>query len=335
MLVSIAIDPSCFGGNVVKDVETKVAAEQILAALGSNAVALCALENEWVSELVSEATKLNATNTKLGQSLQIRVEELLKLRRLSTVALNRRIKGSQLQRIRQISSLLRADIAVCANATEAVTLRGLVDETIEVCELRDYSNSDSEFKRAVWSEPQDLNNMDSMLAASIIGRSVKYAKKIEIVDPHIGKRARDGRQTTQLKKTAEAILFVAEQWIDSSPYSTNNGINITVITKGGQVGAGGIIFPEKAGPAIELALRDCDRKGLIGKSQVIFKKDSEPSKFRARFIRAGQHCWSIGHEISDLRQLKKPPGQRGDFFIERDCKLFRKLVCDIYDLPNA
>jgi len=177
--------------------------------------------------------------------------------------------------------------------------------------------------------------MDGVLAASVVGRAVKYSRTIEFIDPHLGKRGRQGRQTRELKRTAEAILYVAEQWSDSSPYHLGDGVDVLIVTRGGDVGAGGFVDPSLASKAISLALKDCDSAGIIRSSKVVFKQDVNPSRFRARFIRAGQHCWSIGHEISDLARLRKPAGQRGDLFIEQDCKLFRKLAADISELPDA
>lgn len=336
MLVSIAIDPRCFGVDVIDDLESKRAAEGILNALRGNAVALCDIDRDWLNALKSQIIDLNIANTGLGQSVQIRFEELLKQQRLSIVPVGRRITGSKIHRLRRISKLLRADIVICASSAEVDELSDLVDDGIEVCSLNHYARSNTEYRRQVWSEPADLNNMKSVLAESIVGRAVKYSDEIIIYDPFIGKLAATARsgQPRNLRKFAQAVVFVAQQWFDVSPYSRGDGVKIKIVTRAGWIPASPHIAPDNAHSRLETALRNCDTDGFIKELDLIFKQDDKQPRFRSRYIKAGQHCWKIDHEIRDLILVKSPRGERGDVSVTQDCQTFRSFVRGIEELPD-
>ena len=178
--------------------------------------------------------------------------------------------------------------------------------------------------------------MQAILAEAIVGRAVKYADEITVIDPYIGKIARnaEGRTSINLRKFAQAIIFVAEQWSDVSPYATKEGLDVKIITRAGWVSASAYIEPDKARPGIERALSECDSNDIINRVTVIFKQDSKQSSFRARYIKAGAHCWKIDHEIRDLILLRREPGQRGDIAITQDCQTFRAFVADIEGLQE-
>ena len=113
MLVSIAIHPNCFGADAVRNMEDRIAAERVIAALRGNAVLLCDLEETWRSQVATEVIDLGTSNTKLGQSIQIKIADLLKGQRLTAISLGRNSQGSPSDRLRRIATSLHADIVIC------------------------------------------------------------------------------------------------------------------------------------------------------------------------------------------------------------------------------
>jgi hypothetical protein len=335
VIVGITIDPACFGPSTIVDLETRMAAEKLLAAALSNAVFLCDADPVFSSNLISHADQLNTESTKLGEQLLIRTIELRKQRRSTLASIGEIIEGTTAERLRKITSGLRGDIVVCANDADIVELADLSDAGIEVCSLLDYENSATERKRLAWNSPQGLEEVAGTVADEIIGRAVMFSHELIFVDRYIGVMTRDKRITARLKEAARAIVYVSTLWRKVSPYSGGRKATVLVITEGGMTGADGYVDAQEAERLITLAVKDEDSDNNIRSLSVEVKQESDPACFKDRFIKAGDRCWQIGHSISSLDNLRKAPGARDTIAIYPDCLYFRKVVAGVRNLPSA
>ena len=94
MLVSIAIDPACFGPKVVVDDESRFCAERVLDSVLDNAVLVSAFGRDFRDHLIDE---VSALGTGRGEHIQILAADILKQRRNRIVALDCPLPGSSLQ----------------------------------------------------------------------------------------------------------------------------------------------------------------------------------------------------------------------------------------------
>ena len=94
------------------------------------------------------------------------------------------------------------------------TLRDLERDGIEVIAIREYSRSVAERERQRYREAVRLDNIEDVGARDrVVGRVVKYARRITLIDPYIASSAESGHADAYVR----AVAYVAELGSDSLP----------------------------------------------------------------------------------------------------------------------
>ena len=335
MLVSIAVNAASFGPSSITDIGIRDAAEDVLTAATENAVLLTIAGEKFVRDVGHQILQLP---TKLGQQLGIRVPDLqsCSARSLVTAAPSQVCEVSDpVARLRYLATALHADLVLCSTSGEVDSLTDLRNQGIEVCTVGEFRNCETEVRRKKWTHTQRLDNIhDDATCKDIVGRTVKYGRKIVIADRMFGRQARDGASTKNLRLFARGVVYLAERWQQQSPYSAGQSASVEIITEGGQT-SGGFVNPKTARLAIEDAIRVEDRQNVVGNIVVCFKRDSQPEIFLERYIGAGNRCWCIKHGIDFIGGLFERPKHRKATFIDPDCDANRQVLAQIRDLRDA
>src|SRR5207249_4788248 len=157
------------------------------------------------------------------------------------------------------------------------------DAGIELSTVDDYPACGTERTRCTWLEAQELNILDRGECESVTGHAIRYCDEIVLADKMVGRAAKDGRESQQLRRFATGVVYVAERWCQLSPLATTRRARIRLVTVAGDTGAGaGYVDPRLARAAVERAVRSADTLGSIHQLSVDLKQDSDPPVFRDR-----------------------------------------------------
>ena len=333
MQIGLVVDPRVFSAAALRDKHSRNEAELLMGAVRQNALLLAGSRTALVNDMKSSVEQLD---TRLGQQLQIRIEELAKdaKRCIATwPPLGKVTRTWDYAYIRQLAKDFGADAIVCQTCDDMVVLRDLEQEGIEVVEIGDYSHSATENRRQRYREAVRLDDIEDVTVRDdVVGRAIKYARRISLIDPHIASRASQGRPEGYVR----AIAYVAELWQRFSPYVAEGRLDLELITAGGQRGAAGsVIDAATACGVLETAVRRRDRQQIIGALQITVKQDSTPRIFCDRFLEAKRRCWGVRHSIDCLGDLTGSSSKRRPTFIDPASDDNLALVMQLRDLPDA
>lgn len=335
MLVSIAIDPSCFGPMGVTENASRHAAERLLEACAENAVLLAGEGHDLVAEIIS---CVSALSTRLGQQLQIRAAELAKIKHRAIVVSKNPVADYQkdITQVCRIAQELRADIVVCHNNEHTEKARAILPTEIEVCILEDFPNSKTQDLRREMLQTQRLDFRNGNLSAEeIVGRIVRYGTLVVFADNYIGAATKESPHGRRLRTFVLGIIWVARQWKTWSPFADRLKLNVKVITAAGMTGArAGYIEPRNTEANILSMLNREDSQRILGQIVVALKQDGNPKLFRDRFMEVQGRCWGIRHSLEDIGQLAGPLKRRTPTLIDPHSEANRMLMAEIQKLPD-
>ena len=333
MQIGLVVDPRVFSTAALRDKHSRNEAELLMGAVRQNALLLAGSRTALVNDMKSAVEQLD---TRLGQQLQIRIEEIAKDAKRCIAAwppLRRVTRTWDYAYIRKLATDFRADAIVCQTCDDMAVLRELEQEGIEVVEIGDYSHSKTETRRQRYREAVRLDDIEDVkVRDDFVGRAIKYARRISLIDPYIASSACKGRAEGYVS----AIAYVAELWQRFSPYVAEGRLDLELVTAGGQRGpAGGVIDAATARGVLETAVRQRDQQQIIGALQITVKQDSTPRIFCDRFLEAKRRCWGVRHSIDCLGYLTGSSSRRRPTFIDPASEDNLALVMQFRDLPDA
>jgi hypothetical protein len=304
MIFSACVDPRAFSDIAVVDVETRRDAEELLRAIDTNGVLLAGDAHAYCSELAAAASTLN---DKLGQQIRIRIEEIKKRpQRYIASPLKPQALGETRDLI-ALAKILVADAVVVASRADRDLLVALETDGIEVLVVGEFSDSQINRRRWGWTRSQRLDDMNEDAAQELLGRVVRYAHEIALVDGQFGKFAK--RPDGALKRHIKGASYVARVWKHWSPYRGQK-LRIELLTIGGETGASaGHVSRALVISKIEEIVRL--QQDLRGCAVVVtVKRDDQRRLLRDRYLHAKDRCWGVRHGVDCLGALLDPPDRR-------------------------
>lgn len=340
MLVSAVVDPECFGPATLSGRHERLLAELLLrGVVEENIVLLSSSPTDLATRIANETSKLDGPS---ARRLQAYAVEICKNKKRCIVSIHfdnaPDLEPSQVG-LWQVAKALRADLIVCCNDDALHRLRQIGQHegtSVECCTLAGITDTLIENRRRGWLVSQPLDQLEDPLAAELVGRAVRYATEITIADKMIGPKTCDYRSRGSLRRFVRGIVYVAERWRDSSPFSGNDSPLIRIVTEGGGSRAGhGAIDPAQAEQAIKATIQSEDVHQAIKRLEIELKQESDPPVFRDRFIQAARRCWQVTHGLDDIGKLALPRNQRSPTNLMPDCQTFRDNLAIIRRLPSA
>lgn len=333
MVVGVAVDPTVFGPAVIRDRQTRDQAVGLLRGVLANGIILSGNKRAFVRGISEAVSGLSAG---LGKQIEICVTELLqqKKRYLATPKRGGEADRDILSDVVRVATDLRADVIVCADVDGIAGGDALADAKIEVVELKDYSECLTERRRRHYLSAARLDGGgEGDEQDGYIGRAVKYARRVSVVDRYFGLHAMQGG--ARLGEYVRGAAYVARQWSRHSPYASGSRLELEVITVGGRAnGRGEYMDPTKITTVLTKALRVADGEGVVGEITVTVKQDRRPRLVRDRFLVAKRRCWGIRHGIDSLGGLEDV-NKEGATFIDPASQSYMDLVSEMRNLADA
>lgn len=338
MLVSLVVDPRCFGPEAVVDDNTRKEALRLLqAVIEDGAIFVAHSAAQFCQSVADEAEKLG---TKLGQRIQKLAEELLKgTTRDRCVVTPRdpdlRKTGSITERLCSLAKSTRTDLIVCPDSHAAREFAAAAGQGIEVCDLPRYSDALVEQKRTKFASEFPLHSCSESHATECVGRAVRYGDVIVIADKMLGRKAKNGKVTADLRRFAKGVIYLAAQWHSFSPFADRLPCRVELVTLGWCTGSGGgDVNPAIAAPVIKAAIEEADAERLVQLMTIEFKQDDESGAFNERVLGCAGRAWRINHGLDDLGRLTGPAAERRFCSIDPDSQANRDRLAAIRRLRS-
>jgi hypothetical protein len=327
MLFSMFVDPRVVSSEVVNNRDARRNVERLLRAVVENGVLIGGDSLNLVRQFISNTEQLDAG---LGQQVQVLVEEIAINRRRYIAAPEARVEVLGGGDIIRLVTNLSADAVVVPNAVLKDEIsRTLRPRGVEVMLVDELGDSSMEQQRTSWRAPQRLDTLDSRASMLLLGRSVRYARRVTIVERQIGACAKGN--FPGLVRHMRGVAHLAEVWVRCSPYAPQ-GLELEIVTAGGQMGARGYISGETLRTNIQEALQRAPLPQNV-RCVVTVKQDGVPPLTRDRLIEAKGRCWGVRHGFDCLAMLTAP--QPAVTFIDPDGPGNRDLVTAIRRLPDV
>ena len=337
MLVSLAVDPLIFTSETIGDAHTRDQAELLVRAVLENGILLATRANDFVRDVDVGTSGLR---TDLGQQLQILIAELSqnKKRYFAMPASDINLPaGANTDRLSALSIAMRADAVVCSSQDVMERISRGVEATGELIHIRDYSRSSTEKLRRGYLSAVRLDKIEGEERQKHIGRAVRYARRLTLVDRYFSTYTKKGSNLAQLRMYIGGVMYIARQWHSYSPYADGEQLEVEILTVGRDTGARlGRIDSERAKRVIEQEVRRIDSGRIVGKLTVTLKKEGPRRLFLDRFLEAKRRCWGIKHGIYSLAALLESAGRHVEAtFIEPASQDYLDLVSELRNLPDA
>ena len=337
MLISIVMDPACLAPEILSGVESRVGAETILQGVIENGVLLAPDTTQYINLLATAASRLGS---QVGQHVQLLLAEIAKNCKMLVAAerspnstSGRPMDSSELQRL---ALALRADAIVCRNVREVRSLAKLRRSGIEICTLSEYRYSRTEAKRKKWLQTTRIDQLPVSQSAMLVGRTIRYATEIIVVDRFFAAATKDGRINKRLERFVQGLLYLAMCWKKHSPYTPHSVPSIHLFSVAGHTGAsGGYIDPNATEKIIRKAVSRFDSRGNVGNLHMSLKADDDPPIAKDRFVSALGRCFGVQHGIDDIGRLIMPKSRPSPTSFIPDCQDYRDLLTEIKGLPAA
>ena len=337
MLVSLAVDPLIFTSETIGDAHTRDQAELLVRAVLENGILLATRANDFVRDVVVGTSGLR---TDLGQQLQILIAELSqnKKRYIAMPASDINLPaGASTDRLSALSIEMRADAVVCSSQDVMEQISRGGEATGEVIHIRDYSRSLTEKLRRGYLNAVRLDKLKGEKRQEHIGRAVRYARRLTVLDRYFSTYTKQVSDLTQLRRYIRGVMYIVWQWHRYSPYADGEQLEVELITIGGDTGSRlGRIDSQRAKRVIEQEVRSIDSGRIVGKLTVTLKKEVPRRLFLDRFLEAKRRCWGIKHGIDSLAALMESADRHVEAtFIEPASQDYLDLVNELRNFPDA
>lgn len=331
MLISVVMDPLCLTPEALGCAEARFGAETLLEGVIENGVLVARNRDEYVRTL---AAAVGGLGSRTGQCVQGLVTEIVKSpRRFIAGDRCRRLASASL---RDTAATLRADIVVCRNPEDVRSLSDLRTNGIEVCTLAEYRSSRTEVNRKEWFQELRLDTLATDRRQELVGRALRYATEILVVDRYVAGAAKEGWVNGRLKRFVRGMVYLAECWGEHSPYAGSGAPTIHLLSVAGGMGASsGFVDPGKADGAIRTAFERVDLRGSVGRLQISLKLDRNPPITNDRFIAGMRRCFGVHHGIDDFGNLSEREFNGRPTSLAPDCQHHRDILAAILDLERA
>lgn len=337
MITSLVVDPRCFAPEVLAEPEARIGAERLLHGVLENGILLCTERKHHVTALTSAVAALDS---RAGQRLQVLMSEIGKNQKMFVAP--ERLDGScdrtptSLDRIGKLAVTMCSDLVVCRDRSDERHLSRLRRHGIEVCALSDYVSSDTEGRRRDWYRTTRVDNLPDRQSAELIGRLIRYATDILVIDRVFARAAATGGSGRQITSFAGGLVYLADCWREFSPYAGSCGLNIHLISiAGSSSAAAGHLEPGSVEAEIRRVVSQVDSANSVRNLVVRLKADRQPPIVKDRFVSVMGRCFGVQHGIDDIGRLAGSWDRRGPTSIIPDCQDYRDLVADIRTLKAA
>lgn len=310
MLISFLLRPAAFDKACIVDKASAASARLLLRDILDAGIIIDFSDRRLLDGVVSTVEGLEP---QLKQHLLILLDEIKKQRKMVVATPMNATTRSEDALVNELrpDAMLVAPSAAQGHGIEAIA-------------IGDYLDSNARKKRERFGNPdtpaahRNFAELDESL-----GRFLKYARTVAVLDKMIGHSGRDGRLGTRF---VAGLRFVASCWQRHSVYNTGT-LELIVVTAAGETGArGGYIDPIKVRTAIDEALSD------IGATvKTVIKQDSSPPTFHARFLRAKGRCIKVDPGIDGLAHGGK---HCACLLIDPPCRADNAMAGEVMRLPE-
>ncbi|MBK8915398.1 MAG: hypothetical protein IPM64_12510 [Phycisphaerales bacterium] len=335
MLISVVVDPVCLSPQELGTPEASSGAECILEAATENAVIIAPAIDQFVGELIDDVARLDSGT---GQLIQLGAAELAKSPARIVIAPPAELfrASGQQGELRELARIMRADALVLRRDLDLADHADLVRLGIEVCHIDQYRLSQTERRRRLWRSGQRLDTLPAAEAKELLGRVIKYAAEVVLLDKMFARAGKDGTPNGRLRRFVRGVVHIANQWRAFSPYAQRVAPAFTIVSSAGSCGASaGFVDPARAEAAIRAAIAQEDRSHLVRNLSIELRQDDDPGVFNDRFVPACGRCFSIGHGLDDIGNLIDPKAKKRPTTLAPDCQAYRDICADIRVLPKA
>jgi hypothetical protein len=330
VVIGVLVDLRIFGPECVKTDADAEAAERLLSAVVLNGCLTLA-----PGEVVGELDAITqAMPSRTGQKIRLLVAEVV-VRRHSVEA-----KGfpgvdkglAWCKRLKALAVHALPNIAVYGTDEQKRCLEEAGNATLEIRSLLEYARSDSEAMRQRWwdSKPA-LLNLSIEQRRHVLLHAIRYAQEIVIADRMIGRQVNDSDKRG-LMQSVRGICWLVDIWVKGSPLARMHQPKVRIVTQGGPLGArGGYVDPASTRASLESLIRSKLRELPDLKVEIVLKRDTQPSIFKERYLRANNRTFLIQHGVADLGMLAAEedggaqPTSRPSVYIHR---------CDVGDASD-
>ena len=332
MLISVVMDPTCLSPDILACPEARFGAERLLEGVIDNGFLLVSDRQRYVRNLTAAALKLES---KTGQKIQVLVTEISKNSSRFVVEDDRALRTESaaqnigLSQLHQLAPALSADIVVCRNVRDARRRTDLHRAGIEVCTLADYGSSATEANRKDWSTTTRIDNLPPDECARVVGRVIRYATEIIVVDRYFARSAKD-EIVGKVRRFARGLIYLVDCWKQHSPYAHSCLPKLQVFSVAG--GTAPYIDPEVARRTMRRAVSELDSNCSL---TIHLKDDQDPSIIAERFISAMGRCFNVQHGIDSLGNLALQNMPNAPTFLAPDCQAHRDLFAEIRALKPS
>ena len=308
MIVSYVLDPGLFEPKFLSDGRYAERVLQLLKGVQTNGVLL-----DTGSARLLKASLKGMEKCRGGQADRIKfflTEVVLETQSGTRTYLARTAEQDQLglQKGQKAMELLLKHVATQLSADAVIgtphTARGISswskDSGIAVTSLMSYANSEAERKRmeyAGWDRA--LDEMSEDKRQDLIGKMVRYANRIAIFDPQIG------RATKRIDRFKDGVGEILRIWKSSLPPAVSDNRRLEIVTCAG-TSPSGFVRPNDAAENVSekliQPLRKCFRIDIE-----LTILDDEHGAFHARFLQVGGRAFNFERGFDLFR-----PGRRRD-----------------------
>lgn len=289
MIVSAVADPSIFGNEAIKDQLSKREAIAFLQGIIDNGVLL----DDPTRGLLREALLMvSQLGTKLGQRIQLLLEEIQKQHKKFVVSCDRMRWERQscdtvADKCVALASLLKAD-AIITHSGNEVSIKQRAKDDVEVVVISDLTESSYETTRRRMQHIEDsLDNLPAEEVAERIGRAVKYTATLRVFDYRmIGAEQ-------QARKYLAGIQFIAAIWQRWCVVGDSNSRTIELYTVGNCMTQNGFLNATAADSRLETHIQVPLANVVLAKITRCLKQDREPAIFHARGFEARKRAYTF------------------------------------------
>lgn len=209
--------------------------------------------------------------------------------------------------------------------------------------LEDFGGSALDLKRSRWRETQRLDTLTPPDTLDLVGRAIRFSKKIIVADKMIGvsiKTTHNQKDTPYHRAERVAwhlggLSFLVEAWKAGSPFAVSGKLNIEVVTVAGQSGArGGFIDQNHLRAAFEAAKQRLGLHESAGQMTLTLKRDDDPSIFNYRLLVCGGRTWGLEHGLDDFGKLTNATKRRPTV-IDPSSEARASIFRDYQGLPSV